>query len=156
MSWARREAVTAAAKVMASRMSTPTSRFPCSNAAWAIPMTMSVFRLFSNSAITQHLLRGADGDQLAGFQDHCAVGDAMSLDRIMSNDHAGHPPLANDAQHKILDPSRRNVIERRGRLVEQECLRSVRQRAGQRHTLGLASREVAHISFLVPKQADPV
>src|SRR6266436_321124 len=105
-------------------------------AAWANPMTMSLFRLFMSSAITEHLLGGADGDQLAGFQDHRAVGDTMSLDRIMSDDHAGHSPLANDAQHKILDPSRRNVIERRGRFVEQECLRSVRQRAGERHTLG--------------------
>jgi site-specific recombinase XerD len=32
MSRARREAVTAAANVMASSMSTPTSKFPCSNA----------------------------------------------------------------------------------------------------------------------------
>jgi len=47
-----------------------------------------------------------DGDQLAGFQDHCAVGDAMSLERIVGDDHAGHPPLANDIAHEILDSSR--------------------------------------------------
>src|SRR6476469_6135672 len=60
-------------------------------------MTVALLRLFNNSAITQHLLRGADRNQLAGFQDQCA---------------------------------------------------------GQRHTLRLASREAAHISFLIPRQAD--
>jgi len=61
------------------------------------------------------------------FPDHCAVGDAMSLDLISSNDHAGHPPLANDVQ-PILDPSAETPHERRevgsfeARVPQERCL----------------------------------
>src|SRR5271157_1553005 len=183
---------------MASRMSTPTSRLPCSNmartmptntictrpratdiaasrstctanrrhnsttaahktiapSACANPMTMSLFRFFRSSAIIQHLLRGADRDQLAGFQDHGAVGDAMSLRGIVGDDYAGHPPLPNDTEQEFLDRSRRAVVERRGRLVQQERLRNIRQCTRERYALSLASREVADISFLVIGQTD--
>src|SRR5450755_1274768 len=75
-------------------------------AAWAIPMAMSLCRVLRSSAITEDLLGGADRDQLAGLQDHCAISDAMGLRRIVRDNHAGHTPLANDAQHEFFDPAR--------------------------------------------------
>src|SRR5947209_3027927 len=147
---ARREAVTAAAKVMASKMTAPTSKFPCSStartmptniictrprasdiavsrstrtanrrhrsttaaqstmapAAWAIPRAMSLCKVLRSLAIMEDLLRGADRDQLAGLQNHCAVGDAMGLRRVVRDNHAGHLPFANDAQHEFFDAAR--------------------------------------------------
>ena len=102
----------------------------------------------------EDLLRATNCDQPAGLQNHGAVGDPTSLGRIVSDDHTDHPTLANNVQHEFLDPSRGNVIERRGWFVEQQCLWSVCKRTGKRHTLRLASRQVAHISFLVARQTD--
>ena len=60
----------------------------------------------------------------------------------------------NDTQQEPLDCPGRSLIERRGRLVQQECHRSIRQGACERYTLRLAPRQVADISLVVSGQAD--
>ena len=76
-------------------------------------------------------MSGTHRDQLAGLQYHGAIGDAASLSGVMGDDHAGHPPLANDTQHELFDSSRRVFIERRGWLIEEKCFGGIRQCTGE-------------------------
>lgn len=57
------------------------------------------------SDILKHLIRGTNGGKLAGYQDHRAMRNASSLGGVVGDDHAGHPALANDIQHEVLDLS---------------------------------------------------
>src|SRR6476660_2684236 len=118
-------------------------------AAWAMPKTTLRSKLLSNSAILQHLTGRTNRDRLAVFDDHGAIGETASLSVVMGDDHACHLSLANYIKQEILDLSGRLFIERRGGLIQEENLRSVRERAGDRHALGLPSGQVAHISLLI-------
>jgi len=54
-------------------------------------------------------------------------GDPARLGHVVGDDHAGHPPLANDVEHETLDGARRGVIERRGGLVKADVAAHVGQ-----------------------------
>src|SRR4026208_391811 len=108
----------------------------------------------SSSVILKHLCRGANRGQLAGFQDHRTVRHAAGLSRVVGDDHAGHPALANDIQYEVLDLSRRIFVECRGWLVQKKDFRIVRQGSCYRHALSLSAGKIAHASFLISREVD--
>ena len=73
---------------------------------------------------------------------------------VVGDEHEGRPDLAVDARQLDLHLLAELEVERPERLVEQQHGRSLRERAGQRHALGLAARQLPRVAVAVLGQAD--
>ena len=81
-------------------------------------------------------------DRAAVAQDRDGVGDRRHLVELVRDDHAGDALVAQPAQ-QVEQVGRVVVVERRGRLVEDQQLHLLRQRLGDLDELLLADAEVA-------------
>ena len=76
-----------------------------------------------------------------------AVGHGHGLLLVVGDDHEGHAELVLDVHQLELGFLAQLLVEGAERLVEQQHLRPLGERAGKRHALALAAGELARIAL---------
>ncbi len=93
----------------------------------------------SSSGLVKSLSVGADLDQLAVQHEDGGIGDPRRLLHVVGDDHDRHPLL--QLADQLLDPQRRDRVERRAGLIHQQHLGVDRERAGDAKALLLSAGE---------------
>src|SRR5215468_10272321 len=94
---------------------------------------------------TNHLADLAGAHNASGLHYNRALRQPRCLRRIVSYQHAGNSLLASDLKNDLLDLTLGVFVERGSRLVEQESLRRVGQRARERNSLRLPTGQIRNI-----------
>jgi hypothetical protein len=89
--------------------------------------------------------RAVEGDRAAVERDHAVGGGEAALEPVLGDDDRG-PPLLVDAPQHGQQLVAGHGVELRGRLVEQQQLRSAGKRGAERHALELAAGQLARRS----------
>src|SRR5579883_668602 len=99
-----------------------------------------------SSLSIQHLGGRTGADHSSFFQNERAPRQAGGLGRVVSDEHAGDALLAGDFLDDGFDLALGVFVQGRGRLVQQQDLGAIRQRARKRDPLSLASGEVGDVA----------
>ena len=102
------------------------------------------------------LLGGADLLDPAAVHDRDPVGHRQRLLLVVGDVDEGDPDLALDPLQLDLQPLAQLQVERAERLVEQQHLRQVDQRPGERDPLLLAARELRRAAVRLGREPDPL
>ena len=100
------------------------------------------------------LQRAADLLDLAVVHDRDVVGDGHRLLLVVGDQDGGDVDLVVQAAQPLAQLRADLRVERAERLVEQQHARLDRERAGERHALALAARELARVALVVAGEAD--
>ena len=106
--------------------------------------------------VVVELGRPADLLEAAAVEDGDAVGDLHRLLLVVRHEHGRHVHLRVQAAEPVAQLGSHARVERAERLVEEQDARLRGERAGERHPLPLAARELVRIAVGVAVQLDEI